>query len=289
MLRKFLIINKQNVRHVSQLGTPFIIGGPSVTALGGLTDMVSRRIGVDIKRFGIVYHSYRPLKQGNSHISRELFCNMSRSKAKKTPYIVDKSKADINASFVFEIDLSKSIEKEDEDIIEMLYDSLPCMRFASGNFVQSNYNNIKMLTVDDQTECPVKKICSILKYGYFMRHRKDIMSSIDKEKKLEDYIDLFTIYKTTTKKEKNQSEEEKETIIYSKKNSGWIVPMGIGYSTISNFSNTRGGRLNDFGHAFVENVYSVVEYCSLRKIQSIDDILWHRVIDNDNGMYYFDN
>jgi len=72
------------------------------------------------------------------------------------------------------------------------------------------------------------------------------------------------------------------------KGSGWIVPIPVGYTALSDLydpGQVQNARDDDTSFRFVESIYSMGEWISPHRLDSIDALLWHAETDLDRAVY----
>ena len=76
------------------------------------------------------------------------------------------------------------------------------------------------------------------------------------------------------------------------KGSGWIVPIPVGYAGLSELhqgGEVRNARDSETPLRFVESVYSMGEWISPHRLDSIDALLWHAETDDARKLYHCRN
>ena len=73
------------------------------------------------------------------------------------------------------------------------------------------------------------------------------------------------------------------------KGAGWTVPIPVGYASLTGKPYGAGevahARDNTTPFAFVESVYSLGEWISPHRLQSVQALLWHAETDSEKGLY----
>ena len=85
--------------------------------------------------------------------------------------------------------------------------------------------------------------------------------------------------------------EIKETVEWlsdREKGSGWLVPIPVGYSALSELykaGEVQNARDPNVPFRFVESMYSIGEWSSPHRLASLSELLWSSHADHEAGIY----
>ena len=69
------------------------------------------------------------------------------------------------------------------------------------------------------------------------------------------------------------------------KESGWLVPIAVGFKRISEVGKIKGQRDKSKNHCFVEPVVTIGEFKMAYRFESIDDMMWHYEYKENEKLY----
>jgi CRISPR-associated protein Csy2 len=69
--------------------------------------------------------------------------------------------------------------------------------------------------------------------------------------------------------------------------SGWLVPIVVGYRDITGTMPVQNQRDQDSEHCFAENIITLGEFVMPVRFASVEETLWQPFIDKNNGLYAY--
>ncbi|CCG19559.1 CRISPR associated Cys2 family protein [Taylorella asinigenitalis 14/45] len=290
MTRTFLIIPRVRVINANAMSAPFIIGLPSITSFMGFTHKlqldIHEEINRDIRflRTGISIHSFnlRAYKEG----SRNLL-SITRNPLKKdgtSPSFVEEAKCNFEVSIVIEVS-GINCEENITDIISYLNSSLMKYKISSGDLLSFSNPLSDSINVENISE--VKGFLKKLMIGYVLTERKDLIKNRINEEKCTNSLDAMLDFLKINIKDENGNKE------FFKIESGWFVPISVGYHGITPLiSNKEGSSLDNnqrdprFKHVFCESLITLGEFKLPTTLNNIDDFLWKYAYESEKNYFY---
>lgn len=278
-MRKFLLIKNIQVQDANAFSSPYTAGFPAMTAWLGFMHALQRRVceqeGQDKTRFeavAVVCHSFNLRAVGNAFIlpKRSPTSKEAGKMNKGTPpSIIHEPKCHLEVSLLIEHNITQ--ENEVDTLREAVKTILLTMRIAGGDILQ--FGEVSSKTVDEDNEGELQKIKRQLMPGYFIKERRDLMLAAMAEG--QDALDALLGYLKITKHDDGS---------WSKKESGWLVPIVTGFHGLTELSKVQGQRNNETPHRFAESVVTLGEFVMPYRAKRLDDMLWH-YHDLGNNLY----
>jgi len=311
-MKSYLLIRHMKVHNANAMSSTLTIGVPAVTAWMGAVHALERKIRqqetwnhIRFPRAGISFHhcSLQVFKSsidsvylisGTSNPSEPK--NKNKNKGKKPDNIISSDKSELDLpSFIEEprihLDISLLVEVEgldgdnDEEFPACIRQLLPSMKMAGGDIL--NIGEISLSYADEDHPREEKKILASLMPGFVLIERDDLIRQMigDGADSLQALLDYLKITRTARKDENGE-------IIgwdYSRKGTGWLVPVSVGFKGISELGNVKNQRDSSILHQFVENAVTLGEFRMPYRFDHVDDILWHYEYDSKNSLYLCSN
>lgn len=282
------------VSEVSMDSSPITCGFPSIPAMMGFVHNLQRKIqplhpGIIFSQAGISSHSFIPgvrQVQGSEKIT---FCKHPPHTAKHVEKnkegnfrgvsFVQEGKASITISIIIKIEDGLNDGKA---LAQNIADLLPRLRFAGGNI----WGAKKVIFQNcPDTEKAHKQILCRLMPGFVLIDRKSLVTtSMEKGlDALDAILDHLEISRIT------EEVEQKETVYWQRKSneSGWLVPISVGYHIISEPGYVKNQRDPETLHCFAENVITLGEFLMPHRLDRVENLLWKTHVDEDHGLFVY--
>jgi len=195
------------------------------------------------------------------------------------PSFIEEARCDMEITLAIECELGVI----DYDKFTCLIDrTLHTMKVASGYIL--TFKPSKHIEVDNHKP---RALTKYLMPGFCLISRQDLMKVSMQEGK--DAIGAMLEYlKVTTEveiDENNKVTKSKPT----KKESGWIVPIAIGYQGISEPGHLKNARDETTLHRFAESVVTLGEFKMPYHFESVDEMIWRYQEYQGDDMYLCKN
>jgi CRISPR type I-F-associated protein Csy2 len=286
---KYLVIGPLSIDNLNATHPDIIAGYPMPTAVAGF----GYKLGLDIERIrpslfkligsAVVVHSHSEM-MGHSK-------NPVEVPGKEAAPIIDELRARAELSFVlaFEgLDDEGGSMSDLQEIGDLLEQQSPGWIFGGGKVFPVGLGKRRIVTAADAgtLESELRKLPA----GFALFDRHDVLE--DAASSGRDTLDaLLDIVELTGVEEKPGDEK---SIRWSRRQSGWVVPLTVGFQAIETPRVRTKSRINDGStpHVYAETIYSVGEYKSLRTLLALqgDDALsgafWRHCAHTNSGTYF---
>lgn len=273
----YFLAKQIRIRNANAMSSAYIVGFPAITAwLGGVRAVERKLTTENIKFTGVAIVSHDFEIQTRKY-RRELHAHI---KGALLP--LDKADNDgntKNASFVELATCHATVsllikaegvdDKEKADSLELeIRENLTRNHLAGGTV--EDVKEVKTIFLDDDDD--ERSVLRQLMPGYAIIERRDLLKGGNPLKKMLDTMSVEATY--------NGSGWD-----YKRKESGWIVPISVGFKALSNIGTASNTRVPNFKHCLVEPVVTMGEFKMPHRFRRIKDIMWRYSADVDNGMY----
>jgi len=305
--KALIVLPRLQVQSANAASGPLTWGFPSPTAFSGFAHALERRLANSLEEgfggVGIVCHKFEPQVTQPAGKYTRVF-NLARhpvGKDGKTAAIVEEGRAHMEVSLV--IGLSDHMDEEDrEAFLNELNHNVYLQRLAGGTLlprIDRRYQpQYWSLPIDRQSQDALfMKLRRRLLPGFALVQREDKLQQrlawlrqTDAESNaLDALLDLSRLNIEPDIPDPDNPDEKQWGI---RKNPGWLVPIPVGYASISPLyqpGEVRNARDNDTPCCFVENLYSLGEWVSPHRLTTLEQLLWHQQADVEKGIYQCSN
>ena len=305
----YIVLPRLQVQNLNTISSPMTWGAPSITAAMGFMLALQRKIPfeweVDLFTVGMVIHDFEPQINGN-YVKKFNLTRNPLGKDGKTPGITEEGRAHATISLVFGAYIAGNIA--DNELLKerawAIYNLASAMRFAGGSIIHNskNWHSPELFMPDESqdSEKYLAKLKRSLLPGFALISRDDVLLAHTQKLQAENaeltaldaWLDLSRINKRCVITETESTNGAiKETIEWKsdrEKGSGWLVPIPVGYSALSELyepGEVQNARDPNVPFRFVESMYSIGEWCSPHRLASLSDLLWYSSADHEAGIY----
>lgn len=285
------------VHNANAVSGPLSWGFPSPTAFAGFAHALQRRLGnVSFGGIGIVCHDFEPqvIRTGFTQrfrLMRLPYIAGWKQFQNKAAALVEEGRADLEVTLLIEL-LDELDEDEHEDLAADIRSLLPAMRIAGGsvqNTAADVWIHVWPETLDEASTAFRSKRYRWLP-GFALVERADQLEEhLTKLRKhapetdaLDALLDLLALHIDP------HTTEDGKTEWLAQSSPGWMVPLPLGYGALSELHEpgaVRNARDNSVPFRFVETLYTVGQWLSPHRLNSLDELLWHTESDTEQGVY----
>ena len=302
-----LVLPHLRIQNANAISSPLTHGFPSMTAFLGLMWALERKavsVGIDSIAFnsiGVVSHAWQEQVTEAGYIKS--FC-LNRNPVGKdggTTAIVEEGRIHLELSLVFGLTVEDWDEDRRSSDIAQLAELVSEMRVAGGT-IQPPMNPSQMRqqpwlvnltgTSEDQQK-HFRKMCMRLLPGSVLVARDDLIDrrlsgssqTSPGESGLDVWLSLSRInwhYDADGNGGKGAWQGDR------KKGDGWLVPMPVGYGSISDLyvaGSVAHARDATTDFRFVESLYSVGEWIGVHRLRLPSQMLWYANNRPNDGVY----
>jgi CRISPR-associated protein Csy2 len=297
-----LVLPWLRVQNANCISSPLTWGFPAMSSILGFVHALERKIkhqypDLSFSGVAVICHRFDP--QIFSPEMRNNVFRLTRNPVTKegdSSAIVEEGRAHITISLLIQLkseayyDLNLS---QREELAEIILKTVYCMRLAGGSIQPSFTKKAKARLSDwDVTGDALKTELRRLLPGFLLTSRADLLSErtielqkVDPEKtSLDALLDLSSL-----NYEPIGTDSEAEVVEWQvHKKTGWIVPIPVGYCSISQCykaGEVLNARDTDLPFSFVECIYSMGQWISPHRITDVGKIFWKHEADVEKGLY----
>lgn len=279
-------LERIKIQNANALSSAYTIGFPAIPAWLGFMHALERNLkneGIDnlaLISVGVISHKFHlhTYKGSGDYVSSIIGTGNPLDKhGQRTPFI-ESPRCDLTVSLLikfFFIDDQNRMFSDNE--ILKINNVINRMKIAGGDILDfkkiTSHESIYYLESyrDDELANIIPTITRKLMPGYALIDRRDLMQSEMQDGKsdaLDAILNYLAIEHTCVKK---------EGIINwrtAKKESGWIVPIAVGFQGISEFGMADNQRDLNVQHCFAESVVTLGEFKMLHHFKDLNDLFW---------------
>ena len=275
----YLLISHLRVHNANALSSTMTIGTPAITAFLGFAHALQRKLpkqwSVHFTKVGICMHRLRvhQYREAGQDAYSLIGASYPLDKKGERCSFVEEARCDLEFSLVIQVD--SMLPQGCEPFIK---ETIQIMKFAGGDIEELGQVIELMDSGDGFIE---KRLKHELMPGYWLIDRSDLIrlavnETVDSMQALLNYISVFV---STTKSSTGLLHT------YSKKESGWLVPIAVGFQGLTDCETAENKRDPSKLHRFAEPVLTLGEYKMVHRLQSVSEILWSYHFDPETNLY----
>lgn len=287
-MRQILLIPHIKVHNANAQSSPYTIGFPAMTAWLGGVHALQRRLNQNsfenalFKNAAVVCHEINLEKyrgEGDFYYSIIGTRNPLKDDG-KSPSFIEEARCHLDVSLVIEFEGIKDEQEEEKRAIAQIKNALyGKMKLASGDIL--SFGNPEIIKIIQEKD--FNKLKRRVMPGYLLIERRNLMIKAMKEEGKDAIDALLDHLKIMHRSEKD--EEGKVTWTAKRKESGWIVPIAVGFHGLTELGKAKNQRDPDTPHRFAESVVTLGEFVMPYRIKNLDEMLWHYHVDIENNLY----
>lgn len=291
-MKTYLFIPKMKIHNANALSSPCTIGFPAMTAWLGGIHALERRLKsqgfTEVKLTGVgvschCFNLHTKKGPGDRYWSVVGTSNPLRKKGAswERPAFIEEPRCDLLVSLLVE---TEGVNGDNQEaVLEAVKRNLYQQKMASGDI--QLIGKLSVETVDNADEISEKRLLQKLMPGYVLIQRQDLMEGDDGGDALDRLLSYLKLNVTNVSQEAPQPVWQ-----YSKKASGWIVPVAVGYKALSPLCRVENQRDPAVPHRFGESLVTLGEFKMPYRFDSVDEIIWKYDTSRiDEGLYLCTN
>jgi len=287
MIKRLLLIPHLKIHNANALSSPFTIGFPAMTAWLGATHALERHLkqggfeDVLFKAMAVISHQcdLQTHKGIGDYVYSIIGTGNPLDKSGSRSAFIEEARCHLDISLVIEY---TGVDMDDnDDFLDKVSHLLHAkMKMAGGDIL--NFNRLEVLKVDDRDDAELRRFTRCLMPGYVIVERRELMQEamVDGLDAMDALIDYLAVHHHCEK-------DEKDNIHWSskRKTGGWIVPIAIGFHGVDELKVAKNQRNTELPHRFAESLVTLGEFKMPHRIQSLDEILWHYHVNEEQALY----
>lgn len=288
----YLLISKAAIHNANAMSSTLTIGVPAMTAWLGAAHALERKIkvqadlqNVQISKVAVSYHrtTLQVHRGQGDYVNSIIGTSNPLNEKGERPSFIEEPRIHLNVSLLMELQgINGDTEAMFKNAVER---QLPLMKFAGGDLLK--VESVRVLYADEADEKSVKKIIASLMPGTVIVERRDLLkeSNPDERDSLDSLISFLAVQNEAVKSESDDTLQWKK----SKRESGWLVPVAVGFKGLSPLGKVEKQRDPNTLHRFVEPVITLGEFKMPYRFEHIDDMMWHYEYQKDESLYLCKN
>ncbi|WP_275288148.1 type I-F CRISPR-associated protein Csy2 [Halomonas elongata] len=307
-VNNLLVLPRLRVQNANAISSPMTWGFPAMSAFVGMMYALERKlaaadINVSLNRIGVVCHDVEPQATEGGYTRAFHLTRNPVDKTGATAAIVEEGRIHLDITLIFAIDAAASDEQR-RHIAQQAGDTVAGMRIAGGSVmpnprVSPDRQRPMWIALDDDSserEKQFKRLkrrwlpgfALVLRDDRLAEHTGTLQAKDVDATALDAWLDLSRLNHQCHV----ASEGEEVRWEIRRPYPGWLVPVPVGYSAISeHFEPGSVANVRDMQipFRFVESIYSIGEWVSPHRLTSPEDLLWYVDNDLDAGLYRLNN
>lgn len=316
-----LVLPHLRVQNANAISSQMTHGFPSITAFTGLMWALERKLtdaGVPLRflKVGVICHHHQE-QVNDGYVKTFRLTRNPVDKSGTTAAIVEEGRTHLDLTLVFQVQQKAGTESErpllvqgnDEALAELAakaLQTLAAMRVAGGSVLPSRpapgrFIRPWLAVLPDDVNERSKNFRAWRRQwlpGYALVGRDDLvparLEAMRKERPhataLDAWLDLSRFnYRAEREGDEDPANQRVRWRDPDRgKGSGWIVPIPVGYTGLSDLhapGEVLNARDGDTPTRFVESIYSMGEWVSPHRLDHIETLLWHAETDLDRAVY----
>ena len=303
--RAVLILPHLRVQNANAISSPLTWGFPAITAFTGLMTALERRLGSDsgiaFYAVGVICHGFEAqITSGGFtrafHLTRNPVLHTGESAA-----IVEEGRVHLELTLVFDVQISDAHLEETRRraLAERIADELAGMRLAGGSLMPAlpgqtrrpHHPVLETLPdadVDDghSQAKQFRRLARRWLPGFALVSRDDLLKQRLHELReerpeataLDAWLDLSRWNSHAVEPPEDRPGEPALHLVWqTDPRPGWIVPMPVGYTALSDLQppgRVRGARDQTTPFRFVESIWSIGQWISPHRLERWEDLFW---------------
>lgn len=308
-----LYLPRLRVTHVNAISSPLTWGFPSMGGILGFTHALERHLSqhfqdLEFDGVAVVCHDFKPHVYRSSAPFGDKVFGLDRHPVNQhgnPASLVEEGKAHMEISLLIEARGDDCLDAEREpEIIHQIQQRVPMMRLAGGKIIGSGVQSqVKAEFVSWPEEEQAKKAQSkrLLRRclpGFTLINRADLFETELEQKQQAEAdangVDVLMDYSSLVFEAETQNTDQQGPVKWRQvnKHSGWIVPIPAGYEGITDCYNpgeVLNARSHEYPFQFVESIYTLGQWLSPHRVQTVEDLFWRYETELDHQRYCWTN
>lgn len=304
---QLLVIPRLRVQNANAISSPLTHGFPAMSAFVGLMWNLERKTqaaGLDLQfnAVGVVAHHCDEQVTDNRFVRAFRLTRNPVGKDGKTAAIVEEGRMHLEVSLVFAVQSQQLQSAEStQPVAQQVAALLGAMRIAGGSVLPSSSRKARPyfmpISRDDEQSHLFRQLKMRLLPGFALVERADLLAQRlqtmrETDESLTALDAWLSLSRFNWRWQPDQDMPETGSWQHDRKGMGWLVPIPVGYSALSDVhpagsvANTR-DTTTDF--CFVESVYGLGQWIGPHQLEDARQLLWYGDYQPDKGLYRYRN
>jgi CRISPR-associated protein Csy2 len=302
--RAVLVLPHIRVQNANAISSPMTWGFPAITAFTGLMTALERRLGpnagIALLGVGVVCHGFEAQVTTAGYTRAFHLTRNPVLQDGSTAAIVEEGRVHLDITLVFDTRLS-DVRRDDaarDALAQRIAHELASMRVAGGSVLPALPGAVRrpqhpLLTLvpddsqSDEQRQQFRRLARRLLPGFALVSRDDLLEQRLAKLRTRDaaasaldaWLDLsrWTSRAVASPSTREDSEPPSGAEWLTDPRPGWIVPIPVGFAALSPLhpaGSVTGARDMTTPFRFVETVWSIGQWISPHRLQSLSDLVW---------------
>ncbi|MAY42620.1 MULTISPECIES: type I-F CRISPR-associated protein Csy2 [unclassified Neptuniibacter] len=300
-----LALPRLRIQHANCISSPLTWGFPSMSAFVGWMQALIRKLpehlDLEFDAVGIICHQHE-LQTDKDYVHRFNLTRNPVDKSGKTAAIVEEGRIHLEVTLLLSASGSSCLgsDEDRQKVADEVADLVAGMRIAGGSVLASSASpQLLMFSEDDEKQSVLFRrlryqwlpgFALVLRDDLLQGHCEAMRSVKPKTTLLDAWLDLSRFNHECVEVDAEKEEPSFEWKVRQKP--GWLVPLPVGYGALSQLyepGQVAKTRDSETPFRFVETLYSMGQWVSPHRINSIDEIMWYVHNDEEQGLYRLNN
>ena len=301
-----ILLPRLKVQNANAISGPLTWGFPSPTAFAGFVHALERKFSAELNEgfagVGIICHQFDPQVFQPPGRRTQVF-RLTRNPVGKdggTMALVEEGRAHMEVSLLIAVK-DYLPESEGQYFADQVHNSAQGMRLAGGSLLPQEGQRYRAqwwpLAGDVEGDAATfRKLRRRLLPGFALVQRDDLLAehlaelrqTAPQSHALDALLDLSRLNIEPIAKKSDDPAQPDQISWEVRRKPGWLVPLPIGYASISKLyapDEVENARDSTTPFRFVESLYSLGQWLSPHRLDSLKQLLWTQETDADNGIY----
>lgn len=305
-----LLLPRIQVQNANAISSSLTWGFPSITAFAGLMWALERRcqcleLPLIFESVGVVCHSFQHQVTNTGFYNRFSLTRNPLDKDGNSASIIEEGRMHLDISLLFGVSgtFLTELEETKARIAQTIMNILSAMRIAGGSVLPSRkYSRLRPGFFSmSESENEEKSFFTKLKYQLLpgsalverpdlLEKRLDLLRQEQPEANVLDaWLSLSRFNWRATQEDSPSDDSDSAPKVkwqHDRKNAGWIVPIPLGYATLTSRQkpgSVKNARDLHIPFYFVESVYGIGEWIAINKLYTPNQLLWYAK--NEEGLF----
>ncbi len=295
-----ILLPHLSVENANAVSANLTWGFPAPGAVTGFAHALARQLGdVTLGGVGIVCHDFDPQvafpdgpwRPGRFRLARHPYIAGWKKFKNEAAAIVEEGKAHLEVTLVIKV-LTELEEDEADELAARVASVLPILRLAGGSIRGNRPVEVRIWPEwEEDQRAAFRQLRYRLLPGFTLVERSDLLAKHFQKLHQDDpqisaldaWLDLLALHV-----EPDSASEEAPVHWQGRSRPGWLVPLPVGYGAISDLygpGEVANARDPAVPFRFVESLYSIGQWLSPHRLDSLEQMLWRGEADEDAGLY----
>lgn len=284
------------IQNANMISGPLTWGFPAMTAFLGAVHRIFRDMDFPVRPagVGIVCHAFLPQASGPGYVRRPFLRRFPVNRDGSSASLVEEGRAHLEVSLVLGMTGEPEADTNGQALAEAILERLQGVPVAGGLVLPCRFRPCWETLPDAVSEQSavfhrfrrrlLPGFALVERRDFLLEHLEQMRETHSEASSLEALLDLCRI-----NWEVSQEPENPERGMWTvRERGGWFVPVPVGFRALSPLyppGSVRNARDRETPFRFVESVYTLGEWKSPHRLDSLREFLWRYQANEEEGLY----